>query len=47
MTQMTDAFVQIFPPKDRAEEMTIGEGVENCVTKNLYPELFGQNKMEG
>ena len=40
MTEMTEKFCEIFPPKsgDGEEEEFIlnGEGIENCVMKNLF-----------
>jgi hypothetical protein len=39
MTDMTDTFNEIFPPKsgNEEEEMILnGEGIENCVMKNLF-----------
>ena len=40
MIQMNDTYHTIFVPKDLGEEESNGEGVENCVTKNLYQDLF-------
>ncbi len=43
MSEMTDKFNEIFPPNpEREEEETQlnGEGIENCVMKNLYQDLF-------
>jgi len=41
MTEMTEKFNQAYPPKgdgaDENEEYLLnGEGIENCVMKNLY-----------
>jgi hypothetical protein len=48
MTDMTDKFNQAYPPKPEADGMAEenqeyvlnGEGIENCVMKNLYQDLF-------
>lgn len=48
MTEMTEKFIEIFPPKENPfgagegeDEYTLfGEGIENCVMKNLYQDLF-------
>ena len=44
MTEMTEKFNEIFPPEqgDHEEEEMIlnGEGIENCVMKNLFQDLF-------
>ena len=44
MSDMCDKFNEIFPPKECAEIEEIytlnGEGIENCVMKNLYQDLF-------
>lgn len=45
MSDMTDKFCEIFPPDASAqsdeEVYTLnGEGIENCVMKNLYQDLF-------
>lgn len=37
---MTTTYNSIFPSKDDKEADLIVEGIENCVTKNLYSELF-------
>ena len=39
MSEMTDLFVDAFPPTDgdqMAQRELYGEGIENCVMKNLY-----------
>ena len=42
MQKMTDTFNEIFPPSEGDEEAISlnGEGIENCVMKNLYQDLF-------
>ena len=41
MTEMTEKFNEIFPPGQGEEEMILnGEGIENCVMKNLFQDLF-------
>jgi hypothetical protein len=43
MTEMTDKFIEAFPPDgaDAEDQMLLyGEGIENCVMKNLYEDLF-------
>ena len=48
MTEMTETFMEIFPPKengqpgnDEQDEWALnGEGIENCVMKNLFQDLF-------
>ena len=49
MSEMTETFNEIFPPKegmnqnleDGSDEFSLnGEGIENCVMKNLYQDLF-------
>jgi hypothetical protein len=44
MTEMTEKFCEIFPPQQgegEEEEMILnGEGIENCVMKNLFQDLF-------
>ena len=47
MNSMQELFISLFPPQKQTEEeyQLIGEGVENCVMKNLYQDLF-KNTME-
>ena len=46
MTEMTQKFNEIFPLKNQGsggenDEMQLnGEGIENCVMKNLFQDLF-------
>ena len=46
MTEMTEKFNEVFPPEDQGgqgeEDQYVlnGEGIENCVMKNLYQDLF-------
>lgn len=44
MNNMLEKFTELFPPSSNAnleEEIQLyGEGVENCVMKNLYSDLF-------
>ena len=43
MTEMHQKFNELFPLKKGSEEeesQLNGEGIENCVMKNLYPDLF-------
>jgi len=37
---METTYSKFFPPKDESELALIGEGVENCVCKNLFSEIF-------
>lgn len=46
MTEMEEKFNEIFPPVvtdgnyEDSETALNGEGIENCVMKNLYQDLF-------
>ena len=40
MDKMETTYSKCFPPKDENEQVLIGEGVENCVCKNLFSEIF-------
>ena len=40
MDSMEAVYNKTFPPKDDLEGILSGEGVENCVCKNLYSEIF-------
>jgi hypothetical protein len=40
MEQMSISYNKTFPPKDETEEAQNDEGVENCVCKNLFSEIF-------
>ena len=48
MSEMEQKFNQIFPPNQNSQMGNIendegtlnGEGIENCVMKNLYQDLF-------
>ena len=42
MHEISQKYFEIFKPKDQATELSYVEGVENCVTKNLYSVLFGE-----
>ena len=41
MQDLAQCYNEIFKPSSKAMEQTYLEGVENCVTKNLYSVLFG------
>ena len=43
MQDLAQAYNEIFKPSSKAMEQTYLEGVENCVTKNLYSVLFGES----
>jgi len=49
MSEMTENFMEMFPPQEKPpgqpgneeDEWALnGEGIENCVMKNLYQDLF-------
>ena len=45
MSEMTEKFMEVFPAKGKANEEEDewnlnGEGIENCVMKNLFQDLF-------
>ena len=40
MDKMEITYSKCFPPNDESEQLLIGEGVENCVCKNLFSEIF-------
>jgi hypothetical protein len=37
---METAYSKSFPSEDASELALVGEGVENCVLKNLFSEIF-------
>lgn len=41
MQKVEAKYHESFPPGDQATEVLYTEGVENCITKNLYSVLFG------
>ena len=43
---MTEEFCKIYPVTTDEEVELIGEGIENCVCKNLYTDLFGTSEEE-
>ena len=43
MQDLAQAYNEIFKPSSKAMEQTYLEGVENCICKNLYSVLFGDN----
>lgn len=52
MSEMENKFNEIFPPKEHSgnfedsEAALNGEGIENCVMKNLYQDLFKHKSEE-
>lgn len=43
MLELSNKYNEVFPPANAGVEQTYLEGVENCVCKNLYGVLFGEN----
>ena len=43
MLELSTKYNEVFKPANAATEQTYLEGIENCVTKNLYSVLFGEN----
>ena len=43
MQDLAQTYNDVFKPSSKAMEQTYLEGVENCVTKNLYSVLFGDS----
>ena len=37
---MEKTYAKCFPSDDASEQVLVGEGVENCVCKNLFSEIF-------
>jgi len=46
VSSMTEEFVKIYPVTTDEEWELIGEGIENCVCKNLYGDLFNTSEDE-
>jgi hypothetical protein len=40
MDEMESIYSKTFPQKDELEGILNGEGIENCVCKNLFSEIF-------
>ena len=43
MIQLDQKYCEIFKPANEKVHTTYLEGVENCVCKNLYTVIFGDN----
>lgn len=43
MIDLSTKYNEVFSPANASAEQTYLEGVENCVCKNLYSVLFGDN----
>lgn len=43
MLELSNKYNEVFTPANASIEQTYLEGVENCVCKNLYSVLFGDN----
>ena len=43
MLDLSNKYNEVFTPANASVEQTYLEGVENCVCKNLYSVLFGDN----